>query len=130
MAQGSRNYTAQRNYYYESHDADGNWNGLTEDAWKQMILQDWTCANLKANYVFLIFHDKDPNEDGTGLKPLHVHADINFINTMSQDNAVRITKCSCDKNCTAINDKADSAKYKLHITEKAIKDKKHIYGED
>ena len=37
MAKESHNYSVQRNYKFESHDADGNFLGITEDEWKEKI---------------------------------------------------------------------------------------------
>lgn len=126
---GVRNYAFQRSYYFDSHDAQGNFNGLTEDAWKQMILQQWTCANLKANHVTVIFHSKDTDDHGN-IKPLHAHACSNQQTSIPQTNMMKLTGCSCEENCEEINDKAQSYKYLLHITEQAIKERKHIYSED
>ena len=64
MVERTRNYTAQRNYKYDSHDKDNNFNGLTEEAWKKQILAEWSCDKLKANHVTIIFHDKDKDENG------------------------------------------------------------------
>lgn len=126
----THNYTIQRNYKYESHDEDGNFNGLTKDEWKERIREEWTCDKLKANYVVFIFHDKDVDENGIP-KELHVHGCVNFKDSIPLSNAILLTKCSSEKNCEPIGRKKSQAyRYLLHITEKAIKDKKHIYGED
>lgn len=126
----THNYTIQRNYKYESHDKDGNFNGLTEDEWKNRIREEWTCDRLKANYVVFIFHDKDVDENGIP-KELHVHGCVNFENSIPQSNARKLAGCSSDKNCAPIGRKKSQAyRYLLHITEKAIKDKKYIYGEE
>lgn len=124
-----RNYTFQRNYKFESHDKDGNFNGLTEDAWRQKILQEWTCDNLKANHITLIFHDKCVEENGM-KKDLHVHACAHFKDAITQTEAIKRSGCSSEKNCKAINNKSQAYRYLLHITEKAIAAGKHIYGED
>ena len=126
----SRNYSMQRNYKYESHDKDGNFNGLTEDEWKNRIREEWTCDRLKANYVVFIFHDSDTDENGI-LKELHVHGCANFTEAIPLSNAIKLSGCSSDKNCKQIGrKKAQAYRYLLHITEKAIKDKKYIYGEE
>ena len=123
-----RPYTMQRNYAYESHDADGKFNGLTEEQWKQQICDEWTSDNLKADYVCFIFHDKDKDDHGSP-KPLHVHGCVYFKNPTSQSQAVELTGCSSDLNCKAINNKSQAYRYLLHITEQAIADEKHVYDE-
>lgn len=125
----SHNYAIQRNYKFESHDKDGNFLGITEDEWKEKIRDEWTCDKLKANYVVFIFHDKDIDEHGN-IKELHVHGCVNFANSIPESNARKLTGCSSDKNCKIIKKKASAYRYLLHITEKAIKEHKHIYGEE
>lgn len=124
-----RLYFAQRSYEYDSHDANKKFNGLTESDWKQRIREEWSVKNLKASHVVLIFHDKDTDENGVS-KPLHVHAVIYFKDGVAQSAAVKRLGCSSDKNCTEVKDSVETYKYLLHITEKAIRDGKHIYGEE
>lgn len=125
------NYTAQRNYSYESHDADHNFNGLTEEEFKARIRAEWTPDKLKANSVVLIFHDADIGEDGTPTG-LHAHAVINFEDALTPSNAMKRLGCSKQKDCREIKDSEHSVlayRYLLHITEKAIDEGKHIYDE-
>ncbi len=131
MAQGSRNYALQRNYEFDSHDENQQFNGLTVEDWKKQILQDWSPTNLKAKHVTIIFHGKDKDANGI-LKPFHAHAVANEKETMSQSNMMTHSKCSCEENCTPIKEEnlSKAYRYELHITEKAIQDKKHVYGED
>ena len=129
ISKESHNYSVQRNYKFESHDADGNFLGITEDEWKEKIRDEWTCDKLKANYIVFIFHDKDIDEHGN-IKELHVHGCINFIDSIPASNARKLSGCSSDKNCKIISNKSSAYRYLLHITEKAIRDKKHIYDED
>lgn len=125
-----RNYSAQRSYSYDSHDADGNFNGMTEEQWKADIRKAWAPKNLKASLVVLIFHDKDVNDDGTP-KGLHVHAVIRFKEGISHGTAMKRTGCSRDKDCKNIEEKnkPKAFRYLLHITEQAIDDGKFIYSE-
>lgn len=127
----SHNYSMQRNYKYESHDKNGNFNGLTEDEWKNRIREEWTCDRLKAKSVVFVFHDSDTDENGI-LKELHAHGCVNFKEAIPLSNAIKLSGCSSDKNCEQIGraKKAQAYRYLLHITEKAIKDKKYIYGEE
>ena len=123
-----RLYFAQRNYDYDTHDANGNFNGMTEDEWKGLIREQWSVKNLNARHVVLIFHDKDKDENGI-LKSLHVHAVIYFKDAIPQSDAIKRTGCSCDKNCEEPKEPAKAYGYLLHITEKAIQDGKFIYSE-
>ena len=130
MAQGSRNYMLQRNYEYDSHDEKHVFNGLTEEEWKARIRAEWSPDVLKANHVTIIFHDED-KENGIA-KSLHAHAITNEKDTMSHSNMLTLSKCSCVENCTPIRQEnlANAYRYLLHITEQAMKDKKHIYSEN
>ena len=118
-----RNYELQRNYYYDSHDKDGNYNGLTEAEWKEKIRKEWSCEKLKAKLVVLIFHYANN---------LHVHAIVNFETSISRSNALYLSKCSKIEDCIPIDKKHLSNRYKylLHIDEKSLKLKKHIYGQN
>lgn len=131
MAQGSRNYALQRNYEFDSHDENQQFNGLTIEDWKKQILQDWSATNLKAKHVTIIFHGKDKDANGI-LKSIHAHAVANEKETMSQSNMMKRSKCSCNDNCTPIKEEhlPSAYRYELHITEKAIQDRKHVYSED
>ena len=131
MAQGSRNYALQRNYEYDSHDENQQFNGLTIEEWKKQILEDWSPANLKANHVTIIFHNKDKDVNGIP-KSMHAHGVANEKDTMTQSSMMKHAKCSCEENCTPIKEEnlPKAYRYELHITEKAIQDKKHIYSED
>jgi hypothetical protein len=125
----TRNYTAQRNYVYETQDPQSKYFGLTEDEWREKILEEWSLDNLKANHITIIFHDKC-KDDGGILKPLHVHACINFKDSLTPTEAIARTGCSSEKNCEMITKKSSAYRYLLHITEKAIASGKHIYSED
>lgn len=131
MAQGSRNYALQRNYEFDSHDENQQFNGLTIEDWKKQILNDWSPTNLKAKHVTIIFHCEDKEVNGI-LKSLHAHGITNEKETTSQSSMTKRSKCSCKDNCTSIKEEnlPNAYRYLLHITEKAIQDKKHIYGEN
>lgn len=129
MADRTRNYTMQRNYEYDTQNANSKYKGLTEDEWKELILDEWSCDKLNADSVTIIFHDKC-NDDNGLPKPLHAHNCTHFKDAITHTEAIKRGGCSSDKNCKAIGKKAQAYKYLLHITEQAIKDKKHIYGED
>lgn len=125
-----RYYTAQRNYEYECEHPDGKYYGLSEEQWKDQIRKEWSCKNLNADHVVLIFHDKDTEVDDHGnetLKPLHVHACIKFHDTITPSAALKRTKCSRESNCKMMGDKAQAYRYLLHITEKALSEHKYIY---
>lgn len=125
-----RLYFPQRSYDYDSHDANKNFNGLTESEWKERIREEWTAKNLKAKSVVLIFHDKDIDTDNGALKPLHVHAVVYFKDAIEQSAAIKRLGCSCDRNCTEVKNSVGTYKYLLHINEEDIKAGKHIYDEE
>lgn len=124
----SHNYTVQRNFKYETAQ-NGKYPNLTEDEWKKRIMEEWTYDKLKANYIVYIFHDRDVDDNGL-LKELHVHGCINFVDSIALSNASKLAGCSSEKNCKAISKKSNAYRYLLHITEQAIKQRKHLYDED
>lgn len=126
----SHNYVMQRNYSYETQHDDSKYKGLTEEEWKEKILEEWSCDNLKANHVTLIFHGEDKDKDTGVDKGLHVHGVSNFVESLTQSEALKHSGCSSELNCTPMKDKALAYRYLLHVTEKAMEEKKHIYSEN
>lgn len=126
----THNYVMQRNYAYETQHADSKHKGLTEEEWREKILEEWSWRNLKANYVVIIFHDKDKDKDTGEDKGLHAHGIGNFEQSLTQSEALKHSGCSSEDNCRPMKDKVKAYRYHLHITEKAIEDHKHIYSED
>lgn len=126
----THNYVMQRNYAYETQHADSKYKGLTEEGWKKMILEEWSWKKLKANHVTLIFHDKDKDKDTGEDKGLHVHGVGNYEQSLTQSEALKHSGCSSELHCEPMKDKMKAYRYMLHISEKAIEDAKHIYGED
>lgn len=123
-----RKYAIQRNYQYETHDADGNLtSNETESEWKARVIREFSdLESMKAVDIAYIFHDKDVNEDGTS-KGLHVHAVITFKDSVPQSNAMKLSGCSSKQNCQGVKNKVGAYRYLIHITEKAINEGKHIY---
>lgn len=132
MAKTSKthNYVMQRNYAYETQHEDSKYKGLTEEEWRDKILEEWSWRNLKANYVVIIFHYKDKDKDTGQDKGLHVHGVGNFEQSLTQSEALKHSGCSSEIHCQPMKDKMKAYRYLLHISEKAIEDAKHIYGED
>ena len=130
----TRWYTVQRNYDFETHDADKNvTRDITEDEWREEIkafMHD-LYENDKIKQYAMIFHDKDKVE--TGFKPIHVHMIVETSAVLRKSAAMALLGGSSDKNVDYADEKgarAGAARYLLHITEKAIQASKHIYGEE
>ncbi len=127
----NRNYSLMRSYNYDSNDKTKYPNQKpTEEEWKKQILEDWSCKKLKAKHVTIIFHDghKSNDQEQNGL---HAHACVNFTESIFQHIALSRSLCSRDKSCMPIPQSmlSNAYRYLLHITEKAIKEGKTIYGE-
>lgn len=125
----THNYVMQRNYAYETQHDDSKYKGLTKDEWKQMILKEWSWEKLKTNHSTIIFHDQCKDKDTGEIKELHAHNISNFVDGLTQSEALGRSGCSCEDNCTPMTNKANAYRYLLHITEKAIEEHKHIYSE-
>lgn len=128
-------YSGQRSWWYASHDENGNENGLTKEEWRKQIRDEWTPQKLNAHHVTIIFHDRCTTKDDHGNiieKPLHAHIIVYFINNITRTQAQKRLNCSRIDDVKVIKKgkRASAYRYLLHITEKAIKDKKHIYAED
>lgn len=130
----TRWYTVQRNYDFETHDADKNvTRDITEDEWREEIktfMHDLYESDKIKQYA-MIFHDKDKLE--TGFKPIHVHMIVELSAPARKSAAMTLLGGSSDKNVDYAEEKgarAGASRYLLHITEKAMQADKHIYGED
>lgn len=130
----TRWYTVQRNYDFETHDAEKNvTRDITEDEWREEIkafMHDLYESDKIKQYA-MIFHDKDKVE--TGFKPIHVHMIVETSAVLRKSAAMALLGGSSDKNVDYADEKgarAGAARYLLHITEKAIQASKHIYGEE
>ena len=130
----TRWYTVQRNYDFETHDADKNvTRDITEDEWREEIkaFMHELYESDKIKQYAMIFHDKDKLE--TGFKPIHVHMIVELSAPARKSAAMALLGGSSDKNVDYADEKgarAGASRYLLHITEKAMQADKHIYGED
>lgn len=124
----ARCYFPQRSYYYETHDKDGNViNMETEQEWKERVTEEWSdLTKLIAKSIAFIFHDNDIDENGVP-KGLHVHAVVEFDESIEQSKAVNRLGCSSEQNCQSVSDKVDSYRYLIHVSESALNKCKFIY---
>ena len=127
----SRKFMFQRNKYYETHDEEGNeTRELTDDEWKEEVLKDiFENENLKnAEYIMLIFHDKDVLVEETGeLKTLHCHCVIVYKNAQYFENIREYVKAQL-RNFEAIKSEASAVRYLTHTTDEAMIQKKTRYN--
>lgn len=121
----------KRSYEYASHDADGNFNGLTVEDWKKQILSEWSPESLKADSVCIIFHDKDKDNEGNP-KGLHAHAIVHYLNKDRRTSSAvyKLSGCSRIGDCMPADNVVDAYRYLIHATEKAINEGKHVYDQD
>lgn len=123
-------FDVQRNYQFETHDADGNQiSFITEAEWRDKVTSEIrdlfnTSDIIK---VFYIFHDKDINDDGTS-KGLHVHFVVTFKEGHTQTSVVKKLGASSVHNCEPCESYVDSMRYLIHVSENALNEMKHIYS--
>lgn len=144
----NRWFTIQRNYDFETHDAQKNvvWD-ITEDEWRDAMTKFFRDGVDSGEFitVSLIFHDRDVID--TGFKPLHLHAIVQLKspvvdgrivvddkgNIVKRTGAMLILGASKAENMSPLakaGERGAMAQYDLHITAKAISARKHIYSED
>ena len=124
-----RKFAGQRNYQYETHDANGNKvSNETEEEWRERVIREWSDLDgLGLSDNAFIFHDKDVNEDGTS-KGLHAHCVATFKDGKSQSSAFKALGCSSMQNCKpVIKSKVGAYRYLCHLTDEAMNQKKYIY---
>lgn len=134
----------QRSFWYETHDADGALRpgAPDENTWKKQVLCDTIkVAKQYGAWLVLIFHDKDVDNKKGKKKPLHAHFIMKTLNgrSMSVDDFVSIYKKVSGFDYTQYNSRLrehvqlvrnsqQAARYLIHISEKALSDKKHVYN--
>jgi hypothetical protein len=124
----------QRSYYYETHDKDGNiTSNETEDEWRKRIIAEIAVSGVmigkKIVKIYLIFHDKDFDENGNP-KGLHCHAVVWFENGVFPNVAMARLGCSRQKNCFNPADLVQALRYLIHVSKKSLNEDKHIYSPD
>lgn len=125
-----RRFDVQRNYQFETHDADGNQTSdITENEWREKVTTEIRSFfdDSEVAEIFYIFHDKDINDDGTS-KGLHVHLVVTFKNPHTQTSVVKLLMASSVHNCTPCDSYVDSLRYLIHVSETALNEMKHIYS--
>lgn len=134
-----RRFDVQRNYYYETHDRNGNTKpyvcvdgteieNITESQWKEQVLKEWSdFQNLHIDEALIMFHDRDINEDGTN-KGLHAHGTFHCLESNTIEWAVTKFRASSLKNCQNVHSYVDSVRYLFHVSEQALNDCKTIYN--
>lgn len=121
-------FDVQRNYYYETHDENGNQvSDISEVDWIQKIQNEWlSLVGDCCDELLMIVHDKDII-DGVD-KGLHVHA----VAHLKRSNAKTISAASKYFKCTMRNtlhteSYVDSVRYLIHVSEGALNAMKTIY---
>lgn len=123
----SRQFAFQRNMFFDTHDEKGELvSDLSEEQWKERVISD--LEKIDAFEKWLIFHDSDVNDDGTE-KGLHCHGILKFKNPkMVSGLCNELTLQS--RNVDAIKKDSGAYRYLLHITDNALRAKKHLYSLD
>lgn len=122
-----RKYMVQRSFFFDTHDSNKKLSStLSEEDWKRNISDDFSKLIKSETCGAYIFHDKDIDSAGK-TKGLHVHAIIEFSSPRSVSSVKKLFGCSEDRNISSLKNSSAAYKYLLHITDEAMKDKKHIY---
>lgn len=131
-----------RNYFFETHDATGAPlpNALTEEEWKKKTLAELAkVCDAIGESIAIIYHDKDKDKKRKP-KGLHLHFVMRFKARKAKTLDYFITEFKkasgfdltgygqqTKKNFQLVNNTRQAYKYLIHISETALKDKKHIY---
>lgn len=128
-AKRSRKWSGQLNYYYYTHDANGNIkNSTTVAEWKGVIrlLLENLVASGKVVTAVYIFHENDDDGKG-GLKSCHVHMILIYKNPLTQTAVMKDLGITRPEDCEQIKRESGAYRYLIHITDKAINEGKYIY---
>lgn len=118
-----RGFNVTRSYDYESKNTNE-----TEEEWKERLSEEWDEIGQSdtVDYFVYIFHDRDVLESGQ-LKPLHAQGVIRFKNPRSVNGVMKYMGTSTEQNTEHTKSYVDSARYLLHVSEKALNARKFIY---
>ncbi|HFH8184680.1 TPA: Rep family protein [Streptococcus agalactiae] len=121
-----RKFFGQISYEYEKN-ANPN---LTEDDFKKSVEKriKELCKNDDDIY-YLIFHDKDINEDGTP-KCLHVHFVIIFKNPHTYQSVYKSLQISRQENLEFVRSSIKACRYLTHRNERNMAEGKYPYNVD
>ena len=130
-----RSYFCTRSYEYDQTAAATAGNALLPDAWRQIVVNmcDMLVKNGTADYIVLIFHDKDPlivqgkaevdENNVPQMKPLHAHMVVHWRDTMPQSQVMRHLGLSREKSCIRIRDVKDRTRWMVYLTHGNQKDR-------
>ena len=121
-----RKFFGQISYEYEKN---GN-SKLTQKAFRKSVKEriKKLCSSKDDKY-YIIFHDKDKNEDGT-LKPLHAHFYIDFINARKYGAVYKKLNISRQENLEVVRSSIKACRYLTHRNERNMAEGKFPYNVD
>lgn len=126
-------WAVQRSYHYDTHDADGKLVSTeTEDEWKARILKEWAYDNpaINADFVCRIFHGRDVEPQTGNPKGLHAHALVHLKDGKTQTAMMAAMGVTRAQSCAPVRTIAGAARYLIHVSEEALREKKTIYLPD
>lgn len=122
-------FDLQRNYQFETHDANGNKvSDISEKEWIRKVQDEWfSTMEQYCDEFLMIIHDKDVNEDGTD-KGLHAHGIAHLRRSYKKtiSAASKFFHCS-QRNTLHTESYVDSVRYLIHVSESALNAMKTIY---
>lgn len=124
------NWSIQLSYIYFISDANGNVvKNMSENQWKDYIreLIQQLVTNGTVDTVSWIFHDKDVDKDGNP-KGLHVHMIVNVKGGKEQTAMMTMFGSTRSQDVKNVKKKSSAYQYLIHVTQTALKEKKHIYN--
>ncbi|MBC9706342.1 MAG: hypothetical protein H9W81_15495 [Enterococcus sp.] len=122
----ARAFVGQRNYYFETHDINGEvTSDISEEAWKEQVREE-LLATEPYELVF-IFHDKDIDKDGS-LKTLHCHLIVSYEHPRSAERTRELLKVEPRHFKKLRKRDAGAYRYLTHTTEQAMNDLKYRYS--
>lgn len=124
-----RRYAFMRNFNYETHDKNKKIKSkISEKEWQKLVIE--TVKKSGHDKIWLIFHDKDVDDEGN-KKGLHVHGVIIDDSPRHIDSAkksVGVLNDPYNKNMNHIRSDSSAIRYLTHTSDKAMKEKKWRYG--
>lgn len=123
----ARVFFFSKHYGYDTHDENGNVvSDISVEEWKENIINK--CKEYSCKELFLIFHDKDKQDDGQA-KGVHCHVVITFGNTKTLGGLCNDFELQT-RNVDKVTKDSGAYRYLLHMTDAAMRSKKYIYSID
>lgn len=119
-----RTFSFQRNKEYDANSENEIFKDISDEDWKKLVIEDIEKADGVEKW--LIFHDKDVDENGIEKK-LHCHGIIRMKEAKTIRSIVKKINTQA-RNTKKVRYDSMAYRYLTHISDKALQNEKYVYN--